>query len=157
MVYEFAASGKILLEVTDQTGDDAEFGMSGIIQVPLSMVDYSTVWQNTGRSWIDGRQVKEVVVSGFAPAPGQGITIGMPYAYMQIVDAKFWITDGESMGFAMPIPHSWPSGLSAPTSQITGTWSLIYVGGIGLLVYASPNTYDHSSNIIHGVVRFVNI
>jgi hypothetical protein len=159
MVYEFSASGKILLEVTPTVGDDADFGMSGTIQVPSTLFDYNTSFQETQRLWINGQQVREAVVSGFPPAPGQNTTLVTPFAYLQVISANFWLTNGESEGFSMPLPHSWPSGLTAPTSEMTGTWSVIYVGPVGFQVYASPDAYDFSGDsnyVIHGIIRFVN-
>ena len=152
-IREFSASGKILLEVTDQTGDDADFGMSGILSTP----DYKTEPFSIGRIWLDNDEVREVVVSGFAPAPGQEVWLGgmFPSPYLQVVEGNFWITDGGSQTFSMPIPQYIPSG-----EDFAGIWTVRYDSNVASFrVKASVDAYDFSqlNYIVHGVVRFVNV
>lgn len=149
---QFAASGKLLVEITDTTGDDADFGMSGTLSVP----DYSsTAAVDLGRFWLDGDDVYEIVLSGLAPAPGQEVVLyGLP-GYCQVVEGSFWITNGGSQSFSMPIPQHVPSG-----DAFAGTWTVRFdSNSFGVVIKASSDAYDfaQANYIVHGVVRFVNV
>tara|TARA_R110000824_G_scaffold345818_2_gene532534 strand:- start:32 stop:520 length:489 start_codon:yes stop_codon:yes gene_type:complete len=158
-------SGTVVLTSPDDSvtietnGQDIELVVSGL--EPL-VPDYSTTGRLTGRKWIDGRDVWEVVVSGIPPAPGQGLGFNPIGAYgIQIIKSDFWLTKPYSI--SMPIPYLAASGMQQGFGTPKGQWTVwsFMVPGAAILVEASADADDFSdpndNYMIHGIVEFLRI
>jgi len=160
-------SGAVVLtspdgSVTIETnGQDIELVVSGL--EPL-VPDYSTTGRLTGRKWIDGRDVWEVVVSGIPPAPGQGLAFNPDGAYgIQIIKSDFWLTNPANLSLSIPIPYLAASGMEQGWPATNGQWTIrsFMVPGAAILVEASADADDFSdpndNYMIHGIVEFLRI
>lgn len=164
-------SGAISLTSPDDSieivedGQDIELRVSGF--EPL-IPDPSTVGRETGKFWPlsdeftnIAENIREMVVSGVAPAPGQTVEILAGIPNLNVVDANFWLASPGQYSFSMPIPHE---GSGLPNPLANGRWTIYYEGdGVTTslskwIVTATSESADHSvGGIIWGIVRFTNI
>lgn len=149
----------------DENGQDIELVVSGL--QPL-VPNYSTTPRYTGRKWFDdqpsipgGHPIQEVVVSGFAPAPGQSVQIKIPCVnqYLNIIKSNVVIFAPDGYGATLPIPYHQGSGMT--NSYFKGTWTVSYHDDGNLdhvmEIEASANADDLSSMVVFGILEFFNI
>lgn len=124
---------------------------------------YSTEIRDTGRRWIDGQDIIELVVSGIPPAPGQTVLLRIPFNNCALIKSQFHIGsfgDAGYFNFSMPIPHH-GSGLA--NSMANGTWTIYFdnpLGNEGFYITASSEAFDFASDpgyLVYGVVELINI
>tara|TARA_S200002703_G_scaffold127095_2_gene113710 strand:+ start:695 stop:1246 length:552 start_codon:yes stop_codon:yes gene_type:complete len=131
----------------------------------VELEDYTALARSTGRKWINGSDVKEIVVSGTPPAPGQSAYLSnvagsQGFDYFGVIKADFWLVDKNGLDFALPIPHH--DSTSASGTQTAGTWTIHKedLAGNTFKVSASSDAMDFSTNdkyVIWGVVEFISI
>ena len=148
----------------EENGQVVELVVSGF--EPL-VPDYSTVWRSTGRKWVTGQPVYEVVVSGLPPEPGQTVEIIIPtflnHPYINIIRSNFVINSPDSPGFTLPIPTA-GSGVS---DGGWGTWTVVMhedgssIKAVAAITASSDaplfNNGTSDPLVVFGILEFVNI
>lgn len=150
--------------VTIETnGQDVELVVSGF--EPL-VPDYSMTSRLTGRKWIDGQEVFEVVISGLAPSPGQSTTLHFlpPLGgggLVNIIKSHLMIFSPNHFDISLPIPCHGGSGV--PHAAGRGTWTVVAYDvccGTAVEITASADAFDFNGPGIteygvHGIIEFV--
>ena len=157
-------SGVVAITSPNDTVEINTNGQNIEIQVS-GTPDYSTAVRYTGRKWITGQPIQEVVISGLAPAPGQTLQMIIPTAvghqYINIIRSDFVIFGPDHYDYTLPIPTA-GSGVQHGGQ---GTWTVvIYDDTVNQVadITASSDAIDLNNGVtlpyvVFGILEFINI